>query len=326
MPKSWYTIKAAADDATAEISIFDAIGATWDGEGVTAKQFIADLRAIKAPAVNLSINSPGGSLFDGIAIYNALKSHSATVTAKVMGVAASAASVIAMGADRIEMGAGTFMMVHKSASVAWGNADEMRSTADWLDKIDMSMGAIYVARTGKTADEVAALLSDETWFTADEAVEAGFADAIIEGGPVTAKFELDKLPANVQAAFKAAPVPRAPAASLTEQVEAAAKAAGLEAYAAVFALDPTLTTATAVHAAIADAREVQALAKVAGKPEMAAALITSRTSVADARAALVNARAAGDRHTDNTPPIKPDDTKPAAAVFGPSSYWAAKAA
>ena len=325
MPKSWYTIKAAADDSTAEISIFDAIGATWDGEGVTAKQFIADLRAIKAPSVTLSINSPGGSLFDGVAIYNALKSHAATVTAKVMGVAASAASVIAMGADRIEMGAGTFMMVHKSASVTWGNADEMRATADWLDKIDMSMGAIYVARTGKTADEVAALLSDETWFTADEAVEAGFADAVIEGAPVTAKFELNKLPANVQAAFKAAPAP-APRTSLTEQVEAAAKAAGLEAYAAVFALDPELTTATAVHDAIAQAREIQALAKVAGKPELASGLITSRKTVADARAVLIDARAASDRHTDNTQP--PESKTPAASgeARGPSSFWAAKAA
>ena len=326
--KAWYTITAAAGDKPAEINIFDRIGATWDGEGVTAKKFIADLKAITAGSIMLFVNSPGGSLFDGVAIHNALKAHPATITAKVMGVAASAASVIVMGADSIEMPANTFLMIHKSASGAFGNADDMRAAADMLDKVDTSMGAIYANRTGKTADEIAQMLADETWLTAEEAVEMGFADKVTDDAPVTASYEIDKLPERVQAALKPPAPPQPP---LAVRIKAAVEAAGLGDHVAVFALDPKLDTLEIAKLAINEAVEIKELAAIAGKPEMAASLIGKRTSLADARAALVEARAteSDTTHVDTTPPVDPKQAvkpAPAAEAFGPTSYWAAQAA
>ena len=131
--RTWYSMQAAANaPTTAEISIFDEIG-MW---GVTAKQFISDLKALgDVKDITLSLNSPGGSVFDGLAIYNALRSSGANVTVKVMGIAASIASVIAMAGKKIVMPENTFMMVHNPWSFAIGNANDMREMADVLDKL-----------------------------------------------------------------------------------------------------------------------------------------------------------------------------------------------
>jgi ATP-dependent protease ClpP protease subunit len=337
MPKAWYTITAAAaSDKPAEISIFDAIGATWDGEGVTAKQFITDLRAIDASAITLSVNSPGGQLFDGVAISNALRQHPAKVHARVMGYAASAATVVLMGADTIEAPANTFLMLHKASSGAWGNADEMRDTAEVLDKIDLSMMASYANRMGKSIEDVAALLADgDLWLTAQEAKDLGLIDTVLPEAKVTAKaaFDIAKLPAHVQAALRPpeppAPVapPAAPVATLAEQIQALVASAGLTDYQAVIALDPSVTDLSAAQKVVARVREVITYATMVGKPEMAAPLVQARASVADARAALAEALAQADEAApvDNKPPVEPNKPTPAAAGSGgPVSFWSNK--
>jgi ATP-dependent Clp protease protease subunit len=168
-------LRAAKDDA--EILIYDGIGQDFWGDGVTAKSFDKELKALGAPkTINVRINSGGGNVFDGIAIYNALARHSARKVVHVDGLAASIASVIAMAGDEILMGDGTFMMVHNAWSFAIGNAAEMRRTADLLDSVSGQIADIYVNRSGQNAKAVKALMDAETWMDADEAVKKGFAD------------------------------------------------------------------------------------------------------------------------------------------------------
>lgn len=221
--KTWYNI-TAKDNGAAEISIYDEIG-MW---GVTAKAFINDLQKLgDVKNITLSVNSPGGSVFDGLAIYNALKNtrdKGATITAKVMGIAASAASFIVMAANTIEMPENSMMMVHYASGLAWGNAETMRDTADILDKIDASIVGIYTARTGKDEATVRDLLKAETYMTAKEAKDNGFADTVTENVKATAKFDLENLPENIRNLFKSSD-PRA-AVNADENAEVALSADG----------------------------------------------------------------------------------------------------
>lgn len=324
MAKNWYSITAKADDS-AEINIFDAIGNTWDGEGVTAKKFIADLKPLNGKALTVFINSPGGSVMDGLAIYNALKSHKGGVTVKVLGWAASAASFIAMAGDKIVMPENTFMMVHNPLSWAYGNAAEFREVADTLDKIGGSLVNIYVARTGKSEDDVKALLDAETWMTAKEAFENGFADEVIAELPaVAAAFDVSALPENVRAAFEKAKAQATPAAPLAEQIKALVDEAGLSEQIAAFA---TLDSLDAAQARIADAREVRSLCGVLNVADRAAEFIAAGKSSADVRALLAKERADKDEatHTDSKPPVK-NGGEPAKQPAGlkTSDVWAAR--
>jgi ATP-dependent protease ClpP protease subunit len=166
----------ARGQKSAEVLIYDPIGADWLGNGVTAKGFRDDLAAMgDVEDITVRINSPGGEVFDGLSIYNTLKEHPAKVTVHVDGLAASIASVIAMAGDRIVMGEGAMFMVHSPWTVAMGNADNMRATADMLDKVEVGLVDAYVSRTGKTRDVVEAWMSGETWFTTREAIAAGLA-------------------------------------------------------------------------------------------------------------------------------------------------------
>lgn len=169
----------ARGQKSAEVLIYDPIGADWFGNGVTAKRFRDDLEAMGDVAeITVRINSPGGEVFDGLSIYNTLKEHPAKVTVHVDGLAASIASVIAMAGDRIVMGEGAMFMVHSPWTVAMGNADNMRATADMLDKVEVGLVDAYVSRTGKTRAAVQKWMEGETWFTRDEAVAAGLATEI----------------------------------------------------------------------------------------------------------------------------------------------------
>lgn len=160
----------------AEILIHEPIGENWYGDGLTSKRFADDLKALgDVSEIVVRINSPGGAVFDGIAIYNALRAHKATVEVLVEGLAASAASAIAMAGDTIRMGVGAQMMIHNPWTFALGDADDMRATADMLDQIAEGLVEIYQARTGLPKDEIRELLNAETWFTGPEAVEKGFA-------------------------------------------------------------------------------------------------------------------------------------------------------
>lgn len=178
---------AAAPDADATISIFDVIGDDgWTGGGVTAKRISAALRSIGNRDVIVRINSPGGDMFEGIAIYNLLRTHPAKVTVEVLGWAASAASIIAMAGDVIRMGLGSFMMVHNAWGMVIGNRHDMREAASLFDEFDAAIADIYHARTGMDRVSIERLMDAETFMTAAQAVEYGFADAvddaIVDGG------------------------------------------------------------------------------------------------------------------------------------------------
>ena len=201
--RQWFTMKA--DDKAAEIVIYDEIGASWWGEEtVTAKQFITDLDALgDVDNITLRINSPGGDVFDGVAIHNAIRNHSAKVTAHVDGLAASAASYIAMAADKIVMPANSFMLVHGSSGFAFGNADDMRATADDLDRIDKSMTATYVARSKSTTAKIKALMKEDRLMDAAEAKAFGLADEVTAEKKMAAKFSLRLLPKAAAEKYRA---------------------------------------------------------------------------------------------------------------------------
>ena len=178
-------VRAAAESDNA-ISIYDAIGESWDGTGVTTKRIGAALRAIGAGNdVTVNINSPGGDFFEGVAIYNQLREHQGKVTVRVLGLAASAASVIAMAGDEILMGDGAFLMVHNAWAVAVGNRHDMRDAADRLEPFDAAMASVYAARAGISAAEAAALMDKETWIGAEQAVEDGFATGLVDSKDIT---------------------------------------------------------------------------------------------------------------------------------------------
>ncbi|MDW9877334.1 Clp protease ClpP [Sinorhizobium meliloti] len=173
---------AAADDAENTITMFDVIGEDfWTGGGVTAKRISAALRSIGNKDVTVKINSPGGDMFEGIAIYNLLRSHPAKVTVEVLGWAASAASIIAMAGDEIRMGIGTFMMVHNAWGVVVGNRHDMREAASLFDGFDSAIADIYEARTGMKRKDIEKLMDAETFMGPSEAVEKGFADDVDDG-------------------------------------------------------------------------------------------------------------------------------------------------
>lgn len=325
--KSWFSIQAkqSGDAPTAaEISIHDEIG-MW---GVTAKDFISQMQATDAKSITLTINSPGGSVFDALAIYNALRSSEAEVTVKVLGIAASAASLIAMAGDKIVMPENTFMMVHNPLTGAYGNAADMRELADVLDKIANSLISTYVARTGQTEDKVRELLDAESWLTAAEAVELGFADELEPALKIAATFDTDRLPENVRASI--APEPEVAeddpvaepeavhTATFAAQIHAHITAAGMQEFAAAWLLDSQLTTVDQVQAALKEAVEVRSLCELAGIPEMTADLINSRASLSDARRALFDAKASksDEKNVRNHIPAQAEQqAKPADTVW-----------
>ena len=315
--KTWFNFKAKAESPDAvEISIFDEIG-MW---GVNARDFISELKAHSGKSVSLSINSPGGSVFDALAIYNALRSHGGEINVRILGVAASAASLIAMAGDKITMPENTFLMVHNPWAVAAGNAEELRDFADTLDTIGSSLVKTYVARTGMSEDDIKQLLADETWLTAEEAVAKGFATEMEPALKVAASYYVDRLPENVKAAI--APVAEEGEGDDEEDGEGAAagdgevndqtllastvaqmaKDAGFEAYGPIFALNPAVKVAEDAKALIAHAAVVKDLCAVAGKDAMADELIRSFATIDDARSAICAALAddADKLRTSNT--------------------------
>jgi ATP-dependent Clp protease protease subunit len=161
----------ATNEAT--IYVYDVIDSFF---GVSAQAFVQELAKIDAKTIHLRINSPGGDVFEARAIATAIREHSAKIVAHVDGYAASAASYIALAADEVEIADGAMFMIHKAWTIALGNSDDLIETAALLEKIDADLVREYAAETGADAKQVEQWLSDETWFTADEAVEHGFAD------------------------------------------------------------------------------------------------------------------------------------------------------
>lgn len=170
---TWFDIKAKAE-AEADVFLYDEIG----GFGVNARDFISQIRASGAKKINLRINSPGGSVFDGLAIYNFLKEQDVTV--QVDGLAASIASIIAMAGKEIRIASNGFLMIHNPWGGAMGDSEEMRQTADLLDKIRDSLVGTYAKKTGKDAETIKRWMDEETWFSAEEAKANGFVDTITD--------------------------------------------------------------------------------------------------------------------------------------------------
>lgn len=219
---------------TATIRLYDPIDSYGEDWGVSAKEFATALDALPSNVeeIRLHLNSPGGDVFDGIAIVNALRSHRARVVAIVDGIAASAASFIACAADETIMAANSELMIHDAWGLCVGNAAEMKTMAEMLDHISNNIASIYAAKAGTDVAEWRAAMSAETWFSADEAVAAGLADSVSKAEPVDAKNRHD-LSIFTYAGREAAPSPDtqpAPGAPVpspvtTPEVQAAAPAA-----------------------------------------------------------------------------------------------------
>lgn len=173
---------ALRDDRTLELTIYEFIGEDWYGEGTTSKTVKAqiDASAGRYDRLLVCINSPGGDAFEGIGIYNVLRATGKPIEVRIDGVAASAASIIAMAGDIITMGPNTMMMVHNAWAFCMGNAADMRKMADDLEKISTAIGQTYVTKTKLSSEQIQALMDAETWLTAQECVEQGFATKIVE--------------------------------------------------------------------------------------------------------------------------------------------------
>ena len=178
-----YSPRAAATEP-ATIQIFDQIGEDWfSNSGVTAKSFADTLQAVGPGPLNVEINSPGGNVWDGLAIYNMLRGRQASVTTKVVGVAASIASIIALAGDEVEIADAALMMIHDPSGLAAGTSDDMRKMADALDQHAAILSGVYEKKTGKTSTAIRAAMKAETWFTSAEAIDFGLADSISEKQP-----------------------------------------------------------------------------------------------------------------------------------------------
>jgi ATP-dependent Clp protease protease subunit len=184
---TWYEIRARGTGA--EVLIYDEIGAY----GVSAKGFLAELGALPdGVPIDLRLNSPGGSVFDAVAIFNALTRHSGTVTVWIDGIAASAASYIAMAGDEIVMPENAFLMIHDPSGLVMGTATDMREMAATMDKIAGSMTRGYAAKSGKSEGDIAALMAAETWFDAQDALDAGLATRMAEPVRIAASFDIGR--------------------------------------------------------------------------------------------------------------------------------------
>jgi len=191
-----YKIRNAADSSATEILLYDEIGEDpFFGGGVSAKTFVEDLQAIDTEEIHLRINSPGGRVFEGITMLNALRRHPAKVTAFIDGLAASAASVVAMGADEVIMSRNAQLMIHDASGIVMGNAEDMQAMADLLAKSSENLASVYAGKAGGTVKQWRDAMRAETWYSDKEAVAAGLADRVEPGKTASDKvknrFNLD---------------------------------------------------------------------------------------------------------------------------------------
>lgn len=180
--KREFRIVSEAREAT--VYLYDIIGEDWYG-GVSAKDFVPKLAALDVDTIHLRINSPGGDVFDARAMAQAIKQHPAKVIAHIDGQAVSAATYVAIAADEVEAADGSFFMIHNAWTIQMGNAKDFREQADLLDKVDASISADYERKTGKSPEEILAMMAATTWMTSAEALAAGFVDRLAEGKSAT---------------------------------------------------------------------------------------------------------------------------------------------
>lgn len=215
----------AENEEDRSISVYDVIGYDyWTGEGVTAKRIAAALRSLGAGDVTVNINSPGGDMFEGLAIYNLFREHKGAVTVKVLGLAASAASVIAMAGDTVQIARAGFLMIHNAWVIAAGNRNDLREVADWLEPFDAAMADIYVARTGLDAKNVANLMDAESWIGGSAAIEQGFADELLPSDQIgrgEAKASAAAV-RRIEAVLRSTGIPKSEAMRLISEIKSSA--------------------------------------------------------------------------------------------------------
>lgn len=240
-------IMAASQSTENTISILDIIGEDyWTGNGVTSKRVAAALRAIGDQEVYVDLNSPGGDFFEGVAIYNALRAHPKKVTVRILGLAASAASVIAMAGDEIQIGKAGFLMVHNAWVVAVGNRHDLAEAAKTMEPFDDAMATVYSERAGVKKAKAAEWMDNETWFNGEQAVDAGLADEF--------------LPAD-QVAEDSVKSTAAKSINATRRVEALLAKSGIprdERRSLIGEVKAPSAVATGEHPAVADADDIKA--------------------------------------------------------------------
>lgn len=339
-----FAFSARTATTPAVLAIDEEIG-FW---GVQARDFRNALDALDGDELIVEINSPGGDVMAGLGMYNMLRNSGKTVTTRVTGLAASIASIIMLAGDKREMPSNAFAMVHSVQSGAWGTAEEIRAQAEVIEKIQASLRNIYVDRMGIDEAQATEIMAKDTWLTAAECLDMGFATSVVDPVTATAKFDLARaaLPENVAKVFAArsdaptpppepeadpapapapAPAPEpAPHTPVADAIVAEAKAAGLTAHAPFLAL--ACDSVETARVRIGQAREIVALCNVAGQADAAAEHIRAGTAVADVRRTLAEALAQGDTQIDNAPPntasgqTSGNPAKP--AVVTPTSLWA----
>jgi len=187
MNEKWYNIQNKAGSST-DVYIFDEIG-MW---GVTAQNFISDIKDLKDTPINLRINSLGGDVFDGLAIYNIIKKRTAKTTVYIEGIAASIATIIALGADEVVMSENSLFMIHNASGGAMGESKDLQKTAEVLDKITRQLAEVYEAKTGLSQTAIQDMMDEETWLNAQEAFDLGFIDTISDAIKIAAKYDVSK--------------------------------------------------------------------------------------------------------------------------------------
>ena len=191
------TFKNEATNAT-ELTIYGVIGDSWWEDSVSAADIDGALQSISGDVV-INLNSPGGDAFEGIAIYNRLKKHDGHITVNVDGWACSAASVLACAADVLNMGLGTMFMIHEASTIVWGSKTDMRKEADVLESLEEGIIDIYMTKANVSREEIKEMVDSETWFSAQKAVEIGFATATNTTSNVAKEEELTQLKAQMSA-------------------------------------------------------------------------------------------------------------------------------
>ena len=332
--KTWFT--ARASDGVAELTIYDEIGSY----GVPAKTFIEEMKALgDVSELTLRINSPGGSVFDGIAIYNALKRHPAKVTVTVDGLAASIASVILCAGDEVIMPKNALIMIHDPSAVVMGSARDMRSMAEALDKMRDGLVSAYHDKTGRDQPDITGWMAKETWFDAEEALEAGFADRIEEPVAMAATFDLSNF-TRVPLALASLPHQTSPKRSsentetnMTEkpnlepaEIEAekvpAEDAAQPQSDDNVIDLDQV--RAQERKATLAYVSEINQLCALAGSPDMASGFIAKAASPEIVRTKLLEARAEEDDASAVSATGRSQTPKPSEPAIDTAAIYAAR--
>lgn len=296
--RCWYHIHAQAtphQPKAIEVLIYDEIG-LW---GISATQFLQDLAAVDdgSSPITVAINSPGGNVFDGFAIYNALLRLGDRCTVRIDGLAASIASVIACGGHRVVMAANALLMIHNPWSLAYGTAEELRKTADLIDKTREGILAAY-RRRAPTLDEdkLALLLDEESWFTATEAVTLGFADEIMPENKITATVsssglihQFKRVPAGLvdKPSSAHAPTAEPPLHNIVRLISAYCQA-GLTSPSAALLQRFDLTDEAQVAAELARITAIDSLCKTANQPQWSAHYLQSAMTLDSVRTQLFN--------------------------------------